>query len=56
MAESSGGRDRSRQNAVPPTREERERLLGLIGKEHIFTGAQDMLAAYKALPPRTAAE
>jgi len=30
MAESSGGRDRSRQNAVPPTREERERLLGLI--------------------------
>ena len=35
---------------------QRDGLLDLIGKEHVFTGAQDMLAAYKALPPRTAAE
>ena len=34
---------------------QRDGLLDLIGKEHVFTGAQDMLAAYKALPPRTAA-
>jgi MFS superfamily sulfate permease-like transporter len=31
---------------------QRDGLLDLIGKEHVFTGAQDMLAAYKALPPR----
>jgi hypothetical protein len=35
---------------------QRDGLLDLIGKEHVFTGAQDMLAAYKALPPRAAAE
>ena len=35
---------------------QRDGLLDLIGKEHVFTGAQDMLAAYKALPPRTTAE
>jgi high affinity sulfate transporter 1 len=34
---------------------QRDGLLDLIGEEYVFTGAQDMLAAYKALPARTAA-
>jgi MFS superfamily sulfate permease-like transporter len=35
---------------------QRDGLLDLIGKEHLFESAQDVLAAFKGLPPRTAAE
>lgn len=39
---------------APESARQRDGLLDLVGQQHVFDSLQDVLAAYRALPPEQA--